>query len=176
MVANQMDSRRIKTVAIYAERGQRASTATTYEEALRKGRWRAIKSQVLRRCNDLLPSRRLLDQLREQTPLHVGVEMIPIERIVGSAGRGQDFDLAFSPRSQATRERWIRVAEAVQTGIHLPPIRVLRAGDAYFVEDGNHRVSVASMAGDEFILADVYELSAAELEPNESCSRLGYSI
>jgi hypothetical protein len=167
MVANQMDSRRIKIVAIYAERGQRASTATTYEEALRKGRWRAIKSQVLRRCKD---------QLREQTPLHVGVEMIPIERIVGSAGRGQDFDLAFSPRSQATRERWIRVAEAVQTGIHLPPIRVLRAGDAYFVEDGNHRVSVASMAGDEFILADVYELSAAELEPNESCSRLGYSI
>lgn len=163
-------------MAIRTNQVDKSWTATSYEEALRKGRWRAIKSQVLRRCNDLLPSRRLLASLENQTPRHAGVEMIPIDRIVGSAGRDHEFDLAFAPRGQSTRERWQRVADAVQTGIHLPPIRVLRVGDAYFVEDGNHRVSVASMAGNEFILADVYELSAAGLEPNESCTRLGYRI
>ena len=163
-------------MAINTQQHRQASATATYEEALRKGRWRAIKSQVLRRCNDLLPSRRLLANLEDQTPRHAGVEMIPIERIVGSAGRDQEFDLAFAPRGQSTRERWQRVADAVQAGAHLPPIRVLRVGEAYFVEDGNHRASVASMAGNEFILADVYELSVQGLEASESCSRLGYRL
>ena len=163
-------------MAVKARQHQQASTKATYEEVLRKGRWRAIKSQVLRRCNDLLPTARLLARLENQIPRHAGVEMIPVERIVGSAGRDHEFDLAFAPRGQSTRERWQHVADAIQGGLHLPPIRVLRFGDAYFVEDGNHRVSVASIAGNEFILADVFELSTAGLEPEESCSRLGYRI
>ena len=76
----------------------------------------------------------------------------------------------------ASVSSWARVMAAVTDPSGVPPIEVYQIGQAYFVRDGNHRVSVASMAGDEFILADVYELSAAELEPNESCSRLGYSI
>ena len=156
--------------------GRRRATQETYAAALRSGQWRAIKSRLLHRCNDLLPTDRLLTHLKGQTARHAGVEMIPIERIVGSAGRSQDFDLAFAPSKRATEERWLRVAEAVQAGVHLPPIRVLQVGDAYFIEDGNHRASTSSMAGREFILADVYELPAAELEPKESCSRLGYKI
>jgi hypothetical protein len=155
---------------------QQKATNDAYEAALRKGRWRSVKSWALRRCNDLLPTRRLLSRLENQTPQHVGVAMIPIDRVVGSAGRSLDFDLSFAPRNQATRERWQRVAKAIQDGIHLAPIRVLKVGDAYFVEDGNHRVSVSSMAGRDAILADVYELPTDELEPDQSCSRLGYKV
>lgn len=148
----------------------------SYEAALRQGQWRSLKSRALHRCNDLLPTRRLLDQLEDTTPVPIGVQMIPIERIVGSAGRSQDFDLAFAPRNRASEERWRRVARAVEAGIHLPPIRVLKVGQAYLVEDGNHRVSVNATAGREAILADVYELPLDGLEEDASCTRLGYKV
>jgi hypothetical protein len=102
--------------------------------------------------------------------------MIPIERIVGSAGRHLDFDLTFAPRKGATRDRWQRVAEAIQAGVHLPPIRVLKIGEVYLVEDGNHRVSVSSIYGREAILADVYTLPVGNLEADPSCTRLGYKV
>lgn len=153
-----------------------SATDQRYEEALRKGRWRSVKSRVFNRCNDLLPTGRVLSRLADQTPRPTGLQMIPIERIVGSAGRSLDFDLSFAPRNRATKDRWQRVAEAVQAGVHLPPIRVLKVGDAYLVEDGNHRVSVSAMAGREYILADVYELPADDLVTEPSCSRLGYKI
>lgn len=148
----------------------------SYEDALRDGRWRSLKSRALRRCNDLLPTGRLLAQLEDQTPRSLGVQMIPIDRIVGSAGRSLDFDLAFAPRNRVSSDRWQRVAQAIQAGVHLPPIRVLKAGDAYFIEDGNHRVSVSAMAGLEAVLADVYELAIEDLEANASCTRLGYKV
>jgi len=148
----------------------------SYEAALHNGQWRSLKSRVLRRCNDLLATRRLLDRLEDTTPQGLGVQMIPIDRIVGSAGRSLDFDLAFAPLNRVSGERWRRVAKAIQDGVHLPPVRVLKVGQAYFVEDGNHRVSVNAMAGRETILADVYELPVDGLEEDASCSRLGYKI
>jgi hypothetical protein len=147
-----------------------------YEDALRSGQWRSLKSTVFRRCNDLLPTRRVLDRLENKTPQALGVHMIPIERIVGSAGRSLDFDLAFAPRNRISEERWRSVAQAVEAGIHLPPIRVLKVGQAYLVEDGNHRVSVSATAGRESILADVYELPLDGLIEDASCSRLGYKV
>jgi len=150
--------------------------ALRYEDALSSGRWRSLKSTVFRRCNDLLPTRRVLDRLENETPRALGVQMIPIERIVGSAGRSLDFDLAFAPRNRASEDRWQRVAQAIEAGIHLPPIRVLKVGQAYLVEDGNHRVSVSATAGRESILADVYELPVDELVEDASCSRLGYKV
>jgi hypothetical protein len=42
----------------------------------------------------------------------------------------------------------------------LPPILLYKVGDAYFVIDGNHRVSVALERGQEFIDAEVRECKA----------------
>ncbi len=42
--------------------------------------------------------------------------------------------------------------------ITLPPIKVYKVGDFYFVRDGNHRVSVARQLGMEFIDAEITEL------------------
>jgi hypothetical protein len=87
-----------------------------------------------------------------------GTMEIPVERIVGSVDRGADFDRDFRPLSAHLRDRWINVyLLAGEQG--WPPIRVLKAGDRYYVEDGHHRVSVARQFGMPTIRADVWEYS-----------------
>jgi hypothetical protein len=75
----------------------------------------------------------------------VGVRDIPLDRIVGSVGRYQDFVEAFLPVNESMNQRWERIAAAYlnPTSRGLPPIEVCQVGDCYFVRDGNHRVSVA---------------------------------
>ena len=46
-----------------------------------------------------------------------------------------------------TRSRWQSVWLAEQRGTLLPPIAVVRVGDAYAIRDGHHRVSVARARG-----------------------------
>ena len=54
--------------------------------------------------------------------------------------------------------RWKRIDRAFHRGVVLPPVSLYKIGDAYFVEDGNHRVSVARYHGVRWIDADVVEL------------------
>ena len=56
--------------------------------------------------------------------------------------------------------RWMSVDEAHYRNIILPPIKLFEIGGAYFVRDGNHRVSVAKAQGAEFIDAEVISLSS----------------
>src|SRR5690606_3941958 len=52
-------------------------------------------------------------------------------------------------------ERWVGVRLAM-TGLEgVPPVELYRLGDAYFVKDGNHRVSVARQLGAKSINAYV---------------------
>ena len=61
----------------------------------------------------------------------------------------------------AAGERWKRVDLAFHRDQVLPPVSLYKLGDAYFVEDGNHRVSVARYHGAEWIEADVTEFRPA---------------
>jgi hypothetical protein len=56
--------------------------------------------------------------------------------------------------------RWMNVDMAHYQDVALPPIKVFEIGGAYFVRDGNHRVSVAKAKGAEFIDAEVVSLSS----------------
>ena len=47
---------------------------------------------------------------------------------------------------------------ASHRGEKLPPVSLSKIGDSYFVEDGNHRVSVTHDQGKEMIDAEVMEL------------------
>jgi nucleotide-binding universal stress UspA family protein len=83
---------------------------------------------------------------------------IPLDDIVGSAGRYADFTRSFLPRQDSIRERWARVM-AKTTGLEgLPPISVYQVGEVYFVLDGNHRVSVARQLDASHIQAYVTEV------------------
>src|SRR5829696_219832 len=59
--------------------------------------------------------------------------------------------------SATLAERWKRVDRAFHRGLDLPAVRLYKMGDSYFVEDGNHRVSVARYQGVETMEAAVIE-------------------
>jgi hypothetical protein len=112
-------------------------------------------------CSDFLPSfeeaRRVLGGFI-QVPR--GIRTVPVAKIVGSVGRARDFDKAFLPTRASAATRWKRVDRAFYGAEELPPVRLFKVGDEYFVEDGNHRVSVARYQGVEMIDAEVVELLA----------------
>jgi nucleotide-binding universal stress UspA family protein len=96
-----------------------------------------------------------------------GLREIPLAAIVGSVGRYLDFTRDFLPKQTVNPERWARVKIAASGMIGLPPIDVYQIGDVYFVEDGNHRVSVARELGATHIQAYVTEVrTLVPLEPD----------
>lgn len=104
--------------------------------------------------------------LKPKNEVYVGVQTVPIEKIVGSEGRYQDFDNHFFPRASNLRQRWERVDEAHLSDVILPAIQLYEIGGLYFVRDGNHRVSVAKAQGIKFIDAEVISLqSEIRLKP-----------
>ena len=90
--------------------------------------------------------------------VYLGMRTVPVEKIVGSVGRHRDFDRAFLPSKGDLSARWRRIDEMMHRAEELPPISLYKIGDAYFVRDGNHRVSVARQQGVEMIDAEVVEL------------------
>ena len=86
---------------------------------------------------------------------YAGLRSVRLARIAGSEGRSEDFDGHFRPQKTHNRERWIRVASAWLQGLTLPAVQLVQVGDAYYVRDGNHRVSVARAFGQESIDAEV---------------------
>ena len=138
-----------------------------FENALRKGFWRSVFSWFNQSKNELLP----FDEVRRILPIHgqyyLGLRQIQVESIIGSVGRYNDFDRVFLPRRRQTSGRWVSVDLANIQDIILPPIEVYKVGNAYFVKDGNHRVSVARQRGQKFVDAYITEVST-NLEINEN--------
>lgn len=75
------------------------------------------------------------------------LRVIRLDEIVGTVEPTKTFDARFRPASDLVRRRWERVALAHRTGVGLPPIRVRKGDDGYYVIDGRHRVSVARAFG-----------------------------
>ncbi|HSM57077.1 MAG TPA: ParB/RepB/Spo0J family partition protein [Candidatus Sulfomarinibacteraceae bacterium] len=96
----------------------------------------------------------------------VGQRPVPLEAIVGSVGRYNDFTRTFLPRVDADAHRWARVKTADVS--QLPPVTVYKINGAYFILDGNHRVSVARREGLSHIDAVVIEVSTrVPLSPDD---------
>jgi hypothetical protein len=89
--------------------------------------------------------------------LRLGRREVEVSSIVGSVGRYRQFDRDFMPKKESLRGKWERVDRAFVRGEELPPVTLYKIGDQYFVEDGNHRVSVARYQGVEMIDAEVTE-------------------
>ena len=87
---------------------------------------------------------------------YLGVMEVPVDQIRGSVGRYKDFTDSFLPRSVKMRERWISVGAFVFSR-GAEPVELYRVGDAYFVLDGNHRVSIARQTGMKTIESRVWE-------------------
>jgi hypothetical protein len=145
-----------------------------FSRARRKAFWHEILSFVSRRPSRLLSWDEVHDTLGVTGNHYRGPQSVPVEQIVGSVGRYQDFDSAFLPAKDTLERRWRSIARAHYQATNLPPVELYKAGDAYFCVDGHHRVSVAKQRKIKFIEAHVVEvetrvpvsehLDAAELE------------
>lgn len=131
---------------------------TAFDDARRREAYRRLARAARGQEADRLLE---LDDVRGRLALfeqrYVGIEPIPVARVVGTASRSRDFDRQFRPIDEGVRERWRRIEQAFPRG-DFPPILVYRVGEAYFVVDGHHRVAVARHRGVDFIDAEVTEL------------------
>jgi hypothetical protein len=106
----------------------------------------------------------LQNALRAHNRVRRGIRVVDTDEIVGSVGRGQDFDNLFLPLRASTGERWKRVDIAFHRGLDLPPVSLYKLGGAYFVLDGNHRVSVARFHGLRSVEAEITEFVSPRAE------------
>lgn len=88
----------------------------------------------------------------------LGLREVEVAEIVGSVGRCRDFDRSFMPLRRDLETRWNGVCRALCAGKVLPPVSLYKVDAAYFVRDGNHRVSVSRYRGVQTIEAEVVEL------------------
>lgn len=108
--------------------------------------------------NETLSFSEVVDALGRRGERRLGMQVIPVDQIVGSVDKVRDFDRRFRPTSGRSRQRWENMARMTRTGESFPPIEVYKLGNLYFVRDGHHRVSVARAMGTSLIEADVTEI------------------
>ena len=89
-----------------------------------------------------------------------GLQAISLESVVGTAepAKARVFDARFRV-PESSRRRWENLWLATRRGQAIPPISVFRIGDAHYVDDGHHRVSVANALGMAAIDAEVTEIT-----------------
>jgi hypothetical protein len=125
-----------------------------FDRAHRTAAMSDLVALVSRRSNRLAPYR-AARMGSVWTVSYRGVRSVPIDRIVGSVDRVDDFDRGFRPRKRHIAGRWQRVARAYTDGRDLPPVQLFEVGGYYYVEDGHHRISVARAYGQQFIDAEI---------------------
>lgn len=95
----------------------------------------------------ILPFDEVVEALGRLGERELGLQVVALDTIVGTTDRLSGFDREFRPTSGRVRGRWERIAAAMHRGEPMPPISLYRVGQAHFVRDGHHRVSVARALG-----------------------------
>lgn len=124
-----------------------------FRRARRKAALKEILGRIRGEAPDLMPYEDVRNWLKGKELPGWEKREIPLDAIVGSVARYRDFTRGFLPRQDSDVSRWARVEVAVMGSSALPPIQVYQVGEAYFVLDGNHRVSVARQLGADRIQA-----------------------
>jgi hypothetical protein len=134
-----------------------------FTRARRRARLRALGARLRREStsNRLLSFDDVRRVLVANNRLQRGTRVVEVDQIVGSVGRWRDFDRSFLPARASVGQRWKRIDRAFQRGEDLPPVELYEIGDAYFVADGHHRVSVA-----RYHDVPTVEASVAEFYPS----------
>ena len=129
-----------------------------------RARRRAYARQVLNRLRRSGEPDRLLSfdeakaSLAGWSQVYRGLQLVEVERIVGSVGRDKEFDSSFLPRRASSETKWKRIDRAFHRAEDLPPVSLYEVGGLYYVRDGNHRVSVARFHGVREIEAEVVQV------------------
>lgn len=140
--------------------------------------WATISGESL----ELLPYAEISSKLRAVSQSNLGLQEVPVNQIIGSVDRNEDFDKYFNPLRDADRHRWANVKTVMTSpgSNGVPPVVLYKIGGIYFVMDGNHRVSIARDLGNEMIEAYVTELKTkvpvgTSLTPQELVLKAAYA-
>jgi nucleotide-binding universal stress UspA family protein len=141
-------------------RSEFASALSDFRQARQQAAMQEVLARFGGRSAALIPFDEAYRKLRGIGMVDRGLKEIPVAAIVGSVNRYTDFTRTFLPRIDADAQRWatVKALTTDPSGLGLPPIEVYQIGEAYFVSDGNHRVSVAKQMGVPTIEAYVTEV------------------
>lgn len=140
-----------------------------FDAARRAALMQDLVGLVLGRSSDLLPFNDVREGLRLRSLVDRGVQEVPLGKTVGTVGREREFTRAFLPRAESLRKRWEDVTDLAEGPEGFPPVELYKVGEAYFVVDGHHRVSVQRSLGASTIEARVKEFpTPVSLAPNET--------
>ncbi len=146
----------------------KAEARQQFNQAHKKAQRVELTARLTGRDTRLLPFEEIRKKLRQQSPLYKGIVEVPLDQIVGSVGRYKDLNRHFLPLNSSMEERWVNVSSlGMDEG--WPPVELFKVGNAYFVKDGNHRVSAANQFEMPTIEAHVWEYSDdITIDPDES--------
>lgn len=129
-----------------------------FSRARMKAFWTELVASMTGQSTNLLRFEEVQQRLRLYGQRNLGLQNIPLDKIIGTVGRYNDFTRTFMPRKSVNEDRWKQISALARGEKGFPPIEVYKVGDAYFVIDGNHRVSVARQLGQPTIEAYVTEI------------------
>ena len=131
--------------------------------------WNRVLNWLLHKGNDLLEYGQVIRDSGFSGQRDLGLQIVPVNQIVGTVGRGRDFDRRFLPRREDMRERWMNIQNLYDRQGQFPVLELYKLGDLYFVVDGHHRVSVARANDVRYVDARVVEIQTAPLCPAYAC-------
>jgi hypothetical protein len=126
-----------------------------FRQSIFSGKFAHLKRWVLRKRRDLYDIASIKKSVCLRGLYYSGIRVVDIQDIIGTEGRVTDFDIEFNPVNESDRKRWVNMALAYLSHIPLPPVELIQIGDAYFVRDGHHRISVARALGQTAVDAEV---------------------
>jgi hypothetical protein len=133
------------------------SSNQEFEDARFKSMLNTLKYILIGRNNELLSFEKIKKDFGLYKQNYLGFQTVEVDKIIGSMDRYNDFDKFFLPRKDHLQARWARIHNLIARDVILPPVKLYKVGDAYFVLDGNHRVSVSKRLGVKYIDAEVIE-------------------
>ena len=160
--------------------GSYSRAVLDFQHARHRADMERIVARLTGKSAGLLSYNKVRRQLRARVCADLGLHNIPLDAIVGSVGRYTDFSRSFLPLQDHDAGRWARVKVAMTGLAGVPAIDVYKIGDAYFVSDGNHRVSVARQLDATHIEAYVVEVCtdvplAPDVQPDELIIKAEYA-
>lgn len=160
------------SVLDFSPNDMNADTRINANSEFERARWQAERERLtawlLGRDARLLPFDSIRRNLRHQSPFYRGIVEVPVEQIIGSVGRYDEMTREFLPLNNALRERWVKMVELANSE-GWPPVELYKISNAYFVRDGNHRVSAARRLKIPTVEAHVWEYpEEIEIGPKDS--------
>jgi nucleotide-binding universal stress UspA family protein len=157
-----------------------SSAVEDFRRARRQASLQQIVARLTGKSAELLAYEHVRQKLKARGFSEQGLKEIPLDAVVGSVGRYTDFTRSFLPRQDSDEGRWARVKVAMTDMRGVPPIQVYQIGQAYFVQDGNHRVSVARRLGATHIEAYVTQVQtkvplSPDVQPDDLISKAEYA-